>query len=345
MRSAPPWWRLDRWVCISSANRFRNGGAAPRWSRLAPTLQNGTSVRPKRRQQKGRLSLHAVAAARKGTRSAPPWWRLDRCVCISSANRFRNGGAAPRWPRLAPMFRDRRSVRSKKRQQKENPRNLRFLGGCGQSPSGPELLCKEHARKNAQSLRRNPSPPEPKIKRRINASFFCPRSADAVGRATNFRANFHGAAAKLNALQAFNAPTHHGNSRNGGLRPRATADAQRATRSARRWSALDRCGTFLMRTAFELTALRRCGNGLRLCSGTKSRFVQRSDSHSECSQANSDDYTVRSIFSTPRPFLPITKAASPFRIGGFAHSSNNSLRICSRRFINSFITCTLSTSS
>ena len=33
------------------------------------------------------------------------------------------------------------------------------------------------------------------------------------GRA-NFRANFHGAAAKLNALQAFNAPTCHGNSRN-----------------------------------------------------------------------------------------------------------------------------------
>ena len=64
------------------------------------------------------------------------------------------------------------------------------------------------------SLRRNPSPPEPKIKRRKNASFFCPRSADAVGRAANFRANFHGAAAKLNAPQAFNAPTCHGNSRN-----------------------------------------------------------------------------------------------------------------------------------
>ncbi len=92
-----------------------------------------------------------------------------------------------------------------------------------------------------RALRRNPSPPEPKIKRRTNASFFCPRSADAVGRAANFRANFHGAAAKLNALQAFNAPTCHGNSRNGGLRPRATADAQRTTQSAPPWWRLDRC--------------------------------------------------------------------------------------------------------
>ena len=132
--------------------------------------------------------------------------------------------------------------------------------------------------KMPRAFTHNPSPPEPKIKRRTNASFFCPCSADAVGRATNFRANFHGAAAKLNALQAFNAPTHHGNSRNSGLRPRATADAQRATRSARRWSALDRCGTFLMQTEFELTALRRCGNGLRLCFGMERRFIRRGGS-------------------------------------------------------------------
>ena len=27
----------------------------------------------------GRLSLHPTADALKTTRSAPPWWRLDRC--------------------------------------------------------------------------------------------------------------------------------------------------------------------------------------------------------------------------------------------------------------------------
>ena len=91
------------------------------------------------------------------------------------------------------------------------------------------------AEKCAIAFVRSPSPPESRKRQGRNTPIFQPCRAEPVGRAANFRANFHGAAAKLNAPQAFNAPTCHGNSRNGGLRPRATADAQGATRSAPLW--------------------------------------------------------------------------------------------------------------
>ena len=112
---------------------------------------------------------------------------------------------------------------------------LGSLAGAGRARRDLSRCAKSMHGKCSEPSARSPSPPEPKIKRRTDASFFYPCSADAVGRAANFRANFHGAAAKLNALQAFNAPTCHGNSRNGSLRPRATADAQKGTRSAPLW--------------------------------------------------------------------------------------------------------------
>ena len=70
------------------------------------------------------------------------------------------------------------------------------------------------AEKCAIAFVRSPSPPESQKQQGRNASIFQPCRAEPVGRAANFRANFHGAAAKLNAPQAFNAPTCHGNSRN-----------------------------------------------------------------------------------------------------------------------------------
>ena len=70
------------------------------------------------------------------------------------------------------------------------------------------------AEKCANAFVRNPSPPESRKRQGRNAPIFQPCRAEPVGRAANFRANFHGAAAKLNAPQAFNAPTCHGNSRN-----------------------------------------------------------------------------------------------------------------------------------
>ena len=115
-------------------------------------------------------------------------------------------------------------VRPKGRQRKEDSRNLRFLGGCGQSPPwlcslveggrADGLFRRNGAEKCANAFVRNPSPPESRKRQGRNTPIFQLCRAEPVGRAANFRANFHGAAAKLNALQAFNAPTCHGNSRN-----------------------------------------------------------------------------------------------------------------------------------
>ena len=46
--------------------------------------------------------------------------------CVSGEGVVRSDGAAPRWSRLAPAFGCANALRSKARQQKENPRNLRF---------------------------------------------------------------------------------------------------------------------------------------------------------------------------------------------------------------------------
>ena len=70
------------------------------------------------------------------------------------------------------------------------------------------------AEKMPRSICRNSCPPESRKQQGRNASIFQLCRAEPVGRAANFRANFHGAAAKLNAPQAFNAPTCHGNSWN-----------------------------------------------------------------------------------------------------------------------------------
>ena len=209
-------------ACASRWNVGSSEGAAAEGGSKEPKVPWRVRAEPA-----GRLSLHPVAAAfgRRGLRAGGRrltagvrfWcgrssWRrrcaavVAACACVSRWNVGSSEGAAAEGGSKEPK------VPWRVRAEPAVALLVVRRWACGWVV--PTKRSGASAEKCAIAFVRNPSPPESRKRQGRNTPIFQPCRAEPVGRAANFRANLHGAAAKLNAPQAFNAPTCHGNSRN-----------------------------------------------------------------------------------------------------------------------------------